>query len=57
VKPADLTAAIVRAAFPRLKRYRDASYLCRAYLQFGPEAMADEHLEQLCQCIDRVNGE
>lgn len=54
VTPDTLTEQIVRAVLRSNRRYRDVEYLCRAYLQFGAEAMAPEDLKNLCDAINKV---
>jgi hypothetical protein len=53
----DLTDDVVRSTFVELNdRYRDAQYLCRAYLQFGPETMSAYDLARLCLCVEKARG-
>ncbi len=54
VTPDRLTEQLVRSVYDRARRSRDAEYLCRAYLQFGSEAMATEDLQRLCDVINKT---
>lgn len=56
ITPATLTEQIVREALARARSYRDLHYLCRAYLQFGPEAMDAVDLQRLCDAINKLTA-
>lgn len=55
VTPDMLTEQIVRETLSRNRGYRDAEYLCRAYLQFGSDAMSPNDLRRLCSVINKLN--
>lgn len=44
---ADLTDDDVRAVLNRIRNNRKVEYLCRAFLQFGAEAMSGDDYQQL----------
>lgn len=54
VTPATLTEQHVLHVLRRNGRYRAIEYLCRAYLQFGSEAMAAKDLQRLCDVINKL---
>lgn len=49
-----LTEDLVRHALVKLRSNRPIAYLCRAYLQFGPEAMSAADLDKLCDHLNRT---
>lgn len=54
IGPADLNEMVVAEFLSQLRSYRDASYLCRAYLQFGPESMSVVDIRNLCAAINKA---
>lgn len=48
-----LTEDVVRGALVRNHSNRIVEYLCRTYLQFGPEAMSAHDLQRLCDVINK----
>ncbi len=54
VTPDTLTEQIVSNVLRSNRRYRDVEYLCRAYLQFGAEAMSPKDVQNLCAAINKV---
>lgn len=54
VTPATLTEQHVLHVLRRNGRCRAVEYLCRAYLQFGSEAMAAKDLQRLCDVINKL---
>lgn len=51
-----LTDDLVRGVLKRNRSWRDVEYLCRAYLQFGPEAMDAADRQRLCDAINKLNA-
>ena len=51
VRPDMLTEPLVQDLLRRT-RSRTVEYLCRAYLQFGSEAMSSKDLESLCAAVN-----
>ncbi len=51
-----LTEDLVRGVLKRNRSRRDVEYLCRAYLQFGPDAMDATQLQRLCDAINKLNA-
>ncbi len=56
VTAATLTNDLVAGVLSRNRSNRTVEYLCRAYLQFGPESMSSADLQRLCDAINKLNG-